>query len=103
MGAGERLTLTPSEFFLSQNYPNPFNPTTTISYGLPYDAQVRLDIFNIMGQKVRTLIDFRQVAGFRNVTWDGRDGAGKSVASGVYFYRINAGDHLSIKKMLLMK
>ncbi len=95
--------LIPKEFFLSQNYPNPFNPTTLISYGLPKDSDVKVQIFNLLGQRVITLVSEHQTAGLKSVVWDGKDGAGKSVTSGVYFYRIDTGDHQDTKKMLLLK
>ena len=93
----------PREFFLSQNYPNPFNPTTTISYGLPKDSNVKLEIFNLLGQRVMTLLDERQTAGYKSIIWDGRDNNGQSVSSGIYFYRVNTGDRQITKKMTLLK
>lgn len=93
----------PREFFLAQNYPNPFNPTTTISYGLPHASHVKLDIFNIMGQKTITLIDANQSAGVKKVIWDGRDQNGKQVASGMYFYRLQSGEKEVVRKMSLIK
>ena len=78
--------------------PNPFNPQTTISYGLPNDSDVRIDIFNVLGQQVVTLVDEYQTAGYKSVVWDG-----SNVSSGVYFYTIQAGDHHASKKMLLIK
>jgi len=96
-------TAVPQEFFLAQNYPNPFNPTTTISYGLPQDCHVKLDIFNIMGQKTITLIDANQSAGVKKVIWDGKDQNGKQVASGMYFYRLKAGEKEIVRKMSLIK
>lgn len=95
--------LLPKEFALAQNYPNPFNPETTIKYQLPKDSYVRLDIFNIMGQKLTTLIEEHQSAGFKTVKWDGRDSSGFELASGLYFYRIKAGDFVSTKKMTLIR
>jgi hypothetical protein len=95
--------LIPKEFFLSQNYPNPFNPTTTISYGLPKDSNVKIDIFNLLGQKVMTLVDDREKAGYKSLIWSGKDNAGQSVSSGVYFYRIDTGDRQLTKKMMLLK
>ncbi|MFH1891309.1 MAG: FlgD immunoglobulin-like domain containing protein [Candidatus Zixiibacteriota bacterium] len=85
------------------NHPNPFNPTTHISFSLPTDSYVKLAIYNIMGQRVSTLVDDYKQAGYHTVTWSGRNDSGASVASGVYFYRILAGDHSETKKMLLMK
>ncbi len=93
----------PQEFSLSRNYPNPFNPETEISYGLPRDCDVKLTIYNIAGQKVRTLIDQHQTAGYKVIHWNGKDEQGKPVASGVYFYKIQAGDLSQSRKMLLVK
>jgi len=102
-GAEDDTPAIPGEFFISQNYPNPFNPTTTLSYGLPIDSQVRIDIFNLLGQRVLTLVDERQTAGYKSVVWDGIDSAGKKVSSGIYFYTIEAGDYHASKKMLMIK
>ncbi len=94
----------PREFKLNQNYPNPFNPTTTISFALPEAARVTLSIYNVLGQKVRTLINNQQAtAGTHVRQWDGRDDAGHQVASGIYFYKLEAGKFSSIRKMVLMK
>jgi len=88
----------PKEFVLFQNYPNPFNPTTQIRYGLPKASDVKIDVYNTLGQKVLTLFDGRQTAGYHIATWNPRD-----AASGVYFYRIQAGSYVKIMKMLLIK
>ncbi|MEK9137135.1 MAG: T9SS type A sorting domain-containing protein, partial [Bacteroidota bacterium] len=99
----------PLTFALEQNYPNPFNPTTTLRYSLPKDARVTLAIYNILGQRVVALKDEVQNIGFYNVLWNGRNDFGTSVASGVYFYRIEAKPvdgsetFMSIKKMLMLK
>jgi len=102
-GIEEETQAVPREFFISQNYPNPFNPTTNLSYGLPRDSEVRIDIFNVLGQRVLTLVDEFQTAGFKTVSWDGRDSAGGKVSTGVYFYTIEAGNYHDSKKMLLIK
>ena len=95
--------MLPGQFTLSQNYPNPFNPHTTIEYSLPVKSHVVLSIYNILGQKVRTLIDKNQGAGCQVVLWDGKTDRGKGVASGIYFYRLQ-GDEVTItKRMLLLK
>jgi hypothetical protein len=85
------LAQIPAEFALAPNYPNPFNPTTKIRYQLPEAAAVELAIFNVLGQKVRSLVHAQnQTAGFYNVEWGGRDDLGRTAASGLYFYRIEA-------------
>jgi|GEM_PF-3158410 len=93
----------PKEFQLSQNYPNPFNPTTMIDYTLPSDCKVKLTIYNILGQKVRTLIDSYQKAGSQRIIWDGKNDYGKESASGIYFYRLKAGEFSDVKKMTIIK
>jgi len=90
-------------FSLEQNYPNPFNPSTTISYRLPVESKVELVIFNMLGQKVRTLFSDKQPAGEYKIVWDGRDGNGRAVSSGVYLYRLQAGTYVEAKKMTLLR
>jgi hypothetical protein len=99
----EPLATLPTEFSVDQNYPNPFNPSTNISYSLPVRSEVELTIFNIMGQTVVTLKQGNQSAGEHTVVWDGNNESGHAVASGVYFYRIIAGDNVQSRKMLLLK
>jgi len=98
--AGDQL---PRDFQLDQNYPNPFNPSTTIRYILPNVANVTLEIFNALGQKVRTLVGSRQTAGKHAVVWGGKDGNGNSVASGIYLYRLNVENRRITRKMLLLR
>jgi hypothetical protein len=93
----------PAAFSLAQNHPNPFNPNTRIMYNLASDCHVKLDIYNVVGQKVTTLVDEHQRAGSRTVEWNGRDASGANVASGIYFYRITAGSFVDIKKMVLLR
>ena len=93
----------PNSFILWQNYPNPFNPLCNIEYALPSDCKVTLSIYNVIGQKVRVLADAYQIAGYKSVKWDGKDDKGNDLASGVYFYRIQAGDFSETKKMLLLR
>ncbi|MDP2035775.1 MAG: T9SS type A sorting domain-containing protein [Ignavibacteria bacterium] len=93
----------PTEFALSQNYPNPFNPTTTIKFSVAQDAKVNLVIYDMLGQRVRTLVDGIQDAGFYTVRWDGSNEFGSKVASGIYIYRLQAGSFVSTMKMNLMK
>jgi len=93
----------PYRFELSQNYPNPFNPVTTIEYSVPRCSHVRIEVFNLLGQRVRTLINREQPVGSYTTTWDGRTSSGAPVATGIYLYRFQAGDHVETKKMLLVK
>ena len=97
------VNVLPTEFALAQNYPNPFNPSTDINFDLPKNAHVELSVFNILGQTVTTLVSGDMPAGNHQVSWDGTDSDGGSVASGIYFYRISAGDFSSSKKMMLLK
>jgi hypothetical protein len=90
-------------YMLYQNYPNPFNPVTVIHYDLPKLSKVELKIYNILGQEVRSLVSERQSAGHKSVEWNGRDQFGRSVGSGVYLYKIQAGDYVKVRKMLLLK
>jgi hypothetical protein len=94
----------PKDFSLSQNYPNPFNPSTSIKFGLPVQAPVTMEIYNILGVKVRTLIHGEVMsAGIHQMEWNGKDDAGVSVTSGIYLYRINAGTFQVTKKMMMLK
>jgi len=93
----------PESFELKQNYPNPFNPSTNIEFTLPAASAVTLEVFNIMGQRVRALINEPLQAGVHQVVWDGCGDDGQRVASGVYFYRIQADQFASAKKMVLLK
>lgn len=98
--AGESL---PTEYTLLHNYPNPFNPQTFIEYQLPRAGKVRLVVFNLNGQVIRTLVDAPQQAGRFKSRWDGRDDLGNGVASGVYLYQLQAGDFSQTKKMILLR
>jgi len=93
----------PTVFSLSQNYPNPFNPKTIIRFALPKDSRVKLEVYNVLGQKVKTLVDEELTPGLKEVEWDGKDHNGFEVASGIYFYRIEANDFSDIKKMVMLK
>jgi len=88
---------------LHGNYPNPFNPSTTIDFSLKTPQNVNIDVFNIKGQRVVNLVDKRLEAGNHQVNWNGIDGSGKPVSSGIYFYQMSAGEFTAIKKMILMK
>jgi hypothetical protein len=105
IGDQEPLTIA-NRFELKANYPNPFNPSTTISYVLPNSEgnhHTSLVIYNQLGQKVRNLVNETQGIGEHKVIWDGRDDAGNSVASGVYFYQLRYGNHQATQKMLLVR
>jgi hypothetical protein len=93
----------PEKMRLGANYPDPFNSQTGIEYTLPTDANVRLEIFNILGQKVRTLVNERQSTGFKKAIWQGKDDHGLEVGSGVYFIRLSAGGQILTGKMTLLK
>jgi hypothetical protein len=92
-----------AKFALEQNAPNPFNPTTIIRFTVPEDSPVKLVVYDVAGRHVRTLVNDRRRADHYDVTWDGKDTNGRSVASGVYFYRIQAGRHTATKKMVMLK
>ncbi len=95
--------LLPTKFTLSQNYPNPFNPATTIEYNVPSRSQVTVEIFNVLGQKIRTLVDETKPAGKYSITWDGDDLNGQAVSTGIYLYRFQTDDIVKTKKMILLK
>ncbi|MCX6833365.1 MAG: T9SS type A sorting domain-containing protein [candidate division Zixibacteria bacterium] len=98
-----QVQLLPERYELGQNMPNPFNPNTVIVFAVPRPAEVRIEVFNVLGQKVKTLANEFSKAGYKRVEWDGTDDNGSSVASGVYLYRMTAGDFSETKKMLLLK
>lgn len=95
--------LLPGEFSLAQNAPNPFNPQTRISYDIPKATNVRLEIYNVLGQHVKTLVDEFQEPGSKSIIWDGRDNSGYTVSSGIYFYRMDAGEFSLTRKMMMLK
>lgn len=88
---------------LTGNYPNPFNPTTSINFSLAKDSNVNLAIYNVKGQKVKTLINNKMTAGKHNIVWDGKDSNNRQTASGVYFYRFEADNYKKVNKMIMMK
>ena len=94
----------PTEFSLGQNYPNPFNPSTTIMFDLPKEAPVTLEVYNVLGVRVRSLLSGQALnAGTHSMVWDGRDDNGITLPSGVYLYRINAADFQASRKMTMVK
>jgi hypothetical protein len=101
--SGDIPEAVPSVFALRQNAPNPFNPSTDIAYDLPVAAHVSMEVLNVLGQRVKTLIDGFREAGSHTVTWDGHDDYGSACASGIYFYRITAGADQAVKKMMMLK
>ncbi|MCP4580191.1 MAG: T9SS type A sorting domain-containing protein [candidate division Zixibacteria bacterium] len=99
----EEVATIPTTFSLSPNYPNPFNASTTINYALPYPGQVKLDIYDILGRQITTLIDESQAAGEKSIIWAGQTNDGNPVSSGVYFYRLTTGDEVFSERMTLIK
>ena len=89
---------------LKGNYPNPFNPTTTISFSIQNNSKIELSIFNIKGQKIRSLLNDQITAGEHSIVWNGQDASGKKVGSGVYLYKLNInGKTEAVRKCLLLK
>jgi flagellar hook assembly protein FlgD len=95
--------LTVKDYSLEQNYPNPFNPTTTISFVLPANENVKLEIFNSNGELVTSLIDNNLNAGSHTVKWNATNSSGVKLASGIYLYKLTAGSFVESKKMMLLK
>jgi hypothetical protein len=93
----------PRDFELFQSYPNPFNNETIIKYSLSKPTQVSLSIFNLLGQKVRTLVKDEKQNGTMAVSWNGKDDRGREVSSGIYFYQLKAGEFSQTKRMVLLK
>ncbi len=94
---------TPMTYGLSQNYPNPFNPNTAIKFQIPEAADVSLIVYNMLGQKVRTLVNGRLAAGYHEAVWDATNSFGRPLASGIYIYRLQAGNYQKVMKMILLK
>ena len=97
-----RGTARPTDFALGQNYPNPFNPSTVIPYQLPASAHVRLEVFNLLGQRLATLVDGMRSAGMHTAQWDATDAAGRAVGAGVYIYRLSSGGMTESRRMVLV-
>jgi hypothetical protein len=93
----------PDVFELYPNYPNPFNPETHIRFSLAHKVKVTVEIFNVLGQRIRSLVDSDMAPGKHDVLWNGRNDAGVRVSSGVYFYRLKAGDYVNSRKMVLIR
>ena len=95
--------ITPTQYTLEQNYPNPFNPTTDIAFSLDRSEDVNLSIYNMLGQKVRTLVNGTRPSGMHVLQWDGRDENGRNLSTGIYLYTLTSGSTSITKKMALMK
>jgi flagellar hook assembly protein FlgD len=103
VGVDDEDTALPSRLTLRQNYPNPFNPETIISFGLPGQSVVKLDVYDLLGRKVVTLMDNELQAGNHSIVWDGRDSDGNPVSSGVFFYNISTEYGSKKAKMTLLR
>ncbi len=98
------FTVVPTAELLAQNYPNPFNPETTIAFDMVEDGNVSIEVFNVRGQKVKTLVNEHMTTGDNyTVVWEGTNDSNQKVSSGIYFYKMKAGNYSSTKKMILMK
>ncbi len=102
-GGKDMITALPTKFDVAQNYPNPFNPSTQINYQLPEASHVTIQIYDIRGNLVRVLEDGRKQAGYHSVIWDGRNDSGIQVSSGVYIYKVKAGENVISKRMMMVK
>jgi len=102
LGIDEGLSI-PEQFALHQNYPNPFNPVTTLRYDLPEQTHVNITIYDMLGRKVRTILNQQQDPGYKSLIWDATNDYGKPVSAGIYLYQIQAGEYISTKKMVLLK
>jgi hypothetical protein len=96
-------TVSEMSVFELSNYPNPFNPSTSISFSIPSASKVEVSIYNIKGQKIKTLVNSYMEKGTHNVVWDGKDANNKNISSGLYFYKLTIGKEISVKKMLLLR
>ena len=99
----QKLLTIPKEFNLSQNYPNPFNSSTSINFSLPHKSDVKIEIFNSLGRKVKTILNAERDAGTYNIIWDGTNSQNKKVATGIYFTRLITNQYEKSIKMLLIK
>jgi hypothetical protein len=99
----ERTDAVPTRFDVGQNYPNPFNPRTTIAYALSEASDVTIEIFDVRGTRIAELVNEHQQPGFHRVTWHGLNQSGVAAPSGVYFYKVRAGEQVMQKRMMLLK
>jgi hypothetical protein len=97
------IAVMPGTYRLDQNYPNPFNPVTVIGFSLPDEMEVIIEVINILGERIKTIVHDRFPAGEYREIWDGTDNSGERVASGVYFYRLRSDDFTMSRKMVLLK
>ena len=93
----------PTDFSLKQNYPNPFNPSTTITFDLSEDTDVKISIYDVTGQLIRELVNQFMTVGSKRINWDGKDDYGNLVSGSIYLYNLQTGDYSQTKKMVLMK
>ena len=103
LGIKNNLNVMPSNYFLSQNFPNPFNPVTTLRYELPEDSFIDVTIYDMLGNVVNNLVNANQSPGYKTVQWNATNNKGEPVSAGVYLYKIQAGDFVHTKKMILLK
>ena len=103
LGIKNNLNVMPSNYFLDQNFPNPFNPITTLRYELPEDSFVEVTVYDMLGNVVNNLINTNQSSGFKSIQWNATNNQGQPVSAGVYLYKIQAGDFVDTKKMILLK
>jgi hypothetical protein len=102
-GTGDEFTQTPTQYQVAQNYPNPFNPSTVIKYAIPKASHVSIAVYNVLGQLTNVLVDADKPAGNYTAVWDGIDLNGQSVGTGIYMYRLEAGNYAESRKMVLVK
>ena len=103
LGASEENPFIPNKISISQNYPNPFNPETRFQYNIPVDGIVSIKVYDILGKKIKTLVNQWKSAGVHNEIWSGQNDNNQMVSSGVYFYQVKVGDEQITKKMILSK
>ena len=101
--ANESAHELPAEWQLNQNHPNPFNPETRISYQVPKTSLVKIEVFNLLGQRIKTLVNEEKSPGTYQINWNGMDDQGKSVVSGIYLYRMQTQSFNQMKRMILLR
>jgi hypothetical protein len=101
--ASEQEAAIPTVYALEQNYPNPFNPSTQIRYNLPEESYVNINIYDLMGRNIKSLVNTQQDAGYRIIQWNATDDLGQPVSAGMYIYTIQAGEFRQTRKMVLLK